>query len=84
MELSLSITTFAQNILKDFEHRVFSSRDCEYAYDFYYNQIKDKPTLSSVSGALDRYFKTGDVMDKNKAAFLIQSTPEAKEALGLQ
>lgn len=50
----------------------------------YYNQIKDKPTLSSVSGALDRYFKTGDVMDKNKAAFLIQSTPEAKEALGLQ
>ncbi|MFN8300092.1 MAG: hypothetical protein U0T75_13400 [Chitinophagales bacterium] len=41
MELSLSITTFAQNILKDFEHRVFSSRDCEYAYDFYYNQIKD-------------------------------------------
>lgn len=41
MKLSLAISGTAQNILRDFELRVFSSRDCEYAYDFYYNQVKD-------------------------------------------
>jgi len=50
----------------------------------YNNQIKNKPTLANISTALDRYFKSGDVMDKNVAAFLIQSTPEAKEAMGLK
>jgi hypothetical protein len=50
----------------------------------YHNQIKNKPTLVNVSTALEKYFKSGDMQDKNNAAFLIQSTPEAKEALGFE